>query len=900
MLRKSVSIFCALFVFVATVALGAPQTALAQDGPDVVTNVVDGQVYGGPQDAELRRDVVLSGEARSPEGISSVRLIVRNIDTGEWVQDSDGTLGPSALSLTTFNAKLPPLGDPGITWRLPLLLVDGSYTALITATDSLGEVSSLGPLAFTVGGVGVVQDQELIAAGADWSYFDLGSEPETDAAGEEWTAPGFDDSAWVAGPAELGYGTATAVTTTAAEDADGNELITTYFRHDFTAGDLDDYEEVEITVYRDDGAVLYLNGDQIFKTNMPNGQIKYSTTASFTSSGLATVVIPTSDLLAGDNTIAVEVHQSTTADADMAFWLSAVAKADPVATLPIESDARPGTYLLTAGDMIQCTNQLFPGRGSAEIAGEMDKLFAQDAGVFLGLGDLAYGSGTIDEFNNCYDPTAGRHKDVTWPSPGNHEHRDTPNAEGYRLYFGPSAGPLAGPNGGLWYSFDIDDDWHVIALDSDCQNGFEPLPGAIDGDGCARGSEQEQWLRADLAANADKNIIAFFHHPPYTKNHYNNHEYTWPLRHALAEFGTDITLHGHEHHYERYTPMDYWGDPDTTYGMREFIIGSGGRDPRYNVQSPDPRSDFKGTFPFGTFDYGLLQLWLQPDGYEWKWEPLFGNAETDTGTSGLAQAMPLADLSGTVTVNHSGDPLADVEVCATAFRTGYETCTTSDAFGDWSIPAVVSDDYTIVMVDPIGDHQGVEDTVTHDAPTNTVVDVGLIRYRSIAGTVLADDDNSAIEGAVVCADPAPAVGESCATADADGDYLLAKFLPGDYRIEFTGTGYLPECYDDAIPCDDATLVTVEESSDVINIDASLGTVTGDVNCDGVFDIRDAAWATQHAVLNRTDAGSCDFDPSSELYAAAGDTDSDGQLTINDARVLQLCAVQLPQPFCPVP
>ena len=365
-----------------------------------------------------------------------------------------------------------------------------------------------------------------------------------------WYAPDYDASAWLSGPAELGYGDGDEATVTQSQGIFGQRITTQYFRHEFTPGDLTEFDQLTLTMLRDDGAVVYLNGAELGRTNMPDGPIDYGTFASSVSEQTIQIALEPDDLVDGVNLLAVEVHQSSAASSDISFSASLEASA---ADGPKVSDATEGTFILTAGDMARCNFD-----GDEAVAAQMAELFDTDSGVFLGLGDLVYNSGTIGEFTNCYDPTFGQFRDVTWPSPGNHEHYTSPNAAGYRQYFGAAAGPTAGPDGGLWYSFDIDDYWHVIALDSDCW-GRETLPGAVGGDGCAVGSDQEQWLRADLEANQDKNILAFFHHPPFTNNQYTDHELTMPLWRALTEYGVELTLHGHEHHYERYLPLDYWG-----------------------------------------------------------------------------------------------------------------------------------------------------------------------------------------------------------------------------------------------------------------------------------------------------------------------------------------------------
>ena len=96
-------------------------------------------------------------------------------------------------------------------------------------------------------------------------------------------------------------------------------------------------------------------------------------------------------------------------------------------------------------------------------------------------GDNAYEEGTATNFANCYEPSWGRHKARTRPSPGNHEYH-TSGASGYYNYYGAAAGD----SGVGYYSYDLGD-WHIISLNSNVA--------------MSAGSPQEQWLRADLAAD---------------------------------------------------------------------------------------------------------------------------------------------------------------------------------------------------------------------------------------------------------------------------------------------------------------------------------------------------------------------------------------------------------------
>ncbi|MCP3973399.1 MAG: hypothetical protein GY720_02770, partial [bacterium] len=272
----------------------------------------------------------------------------------------------------------------------------------------------------------------------------------------------------------------------------------------------------------------------------------------------------------------------------------------------IDNIADPA-LLVTAGDISRCDLTSDNATGAL-----LDTIFAAETGLIATLGDTTYPNGAPAEFV-CFDDAWGQHKALINPAVGNHEYL-TPGATGYYGYFGTAAGdPTKG-----YYSYDISPEWHAIALNSNCTQ--------IAG-GCAAGGAQEQWLRGDLAANSDKNVVAYWHHPRWSKNAYTDNVLMQPFWQALYEHGAEIVLSGHEHHYERYVPLDASGAADATNGIREFLVGTGGITPRTELQSASPLSDERH---FG--DHGVLKLYLLPDSYSWEFISVSGTY-TDTGTS---------------------------------------------------------------------------------------------------------------------------------------------------------------------------------------------------------------------------------------------------------------------------
>ena len=163
----------------------------------------------------------------------------------------------------------------------------------------------------------------VVPQGAVWKYLDDGSNQSN-----AWRTLDFDDSTWAAGPAKLGYGGDGEVTLINSGPT-GNRIITTYFRRQFVVSEPESITALIVRLQRDDGGVVYLNGTEIFRSNMPEGLITNTTLASLIASGtdeityFSTNVSPAL-LLNGPNVIAVEIHQIHQTGTDMGFNLELV------------------------------------------------------------------------------------------------------------------------------------------------------------------------------------------------------------------------------------------------------------------------------------------------------------------------------------------------------------------------------------------------------------------------------------------------------------------------------------------------------------------------------------------------------------------------------------------------
>jgi hypothetical protein len=260
--------------------------------------------------------------------------------------------------------------------------------------------------------------------------------------------------------------------------------------------------------------------------------------------------------------------------------------------------AETDPVLVGAGDIANCLS-----------GGDEATAYLLDAipGTVFTVGDNAYESATATEFTNCYDPTWGRHKRRTRPSPGNHEYH-RPGAPGYFSYFGAAAGDSSAG----YYAYDLGA-WHIIVLNSEIAHGA--------------GSAQEKWLRSDLAAHPTICTLVYWHKPRFSSGWHGNDATLHAFWQALYEFGADVVINGHDHDYERFAPQNPEGVADPIFGLREFVVGTGGKSLRAfsTIRANSEVRDFS--------TYGVLKLTLHPTSYDWEFIPEAGKSFTDSGST---------------------------------------------------------------------------------------------------------------------------------------------------------------------------------------------------------------------------------------------------------------------------
>ncbi len=209
-------------------------------------------------------------------------------------------------------------------------------------------------------------------------------------------------------------------------------------------------------------------------------------------------------------------------------------------------------------------------------------------------GDNAYPSGAVGEFANCYDPSWGRFKAITHPSPGNHDYV-TPGATGYFHYFGK----YAGTHGVSYYSYNLGA-WHIQSLDSN--SPMRP------------GTPQGKWIEADLKANHSLCVMVYYHHPTFTSRPEPDRPAdAFAVFNTLYRYGVSVVISGHVHIYERFLPQNADGLFDPANGLREFIAGTGGATPAHPSSRLLPNSQAQHAD-----DWGVLKFTLHPTSYDWE------------------------------------------------------------------------------------------------------------------------------------------------------------------------------------------------------------------------------------------------------------------------------------------
>jgi len=307
------------------------------------------------------------------------------------------------------------------------------------------------------------------------------------------------------------------------------------------------------------------------------------------------------------------------------FWVNAMSRAASQSGGSVKSDPADQTAVLVgAGDIVGCQD---PQHALATA-----KLIEKIPGTVFVAGDLVYDAITLSQFQNCYGAAWGKFKDRTRPALGNHEYRESSAAPYFQYWSGQ-----AGPAGKGYYSYELGA-WHVVVLNTNCA-----APGL---GGCAAGSPQDEWLRQDLREHRDACIVAYGHYALFSSGIFRAHAVHPELKRLWEDLyaaHADLILAGHEHSYERFAPQDPDGRADPQHGIREIVVGTGGRS-HGPLGLALPNSEVQNTNT-----YGVLKLTLSPQGYAWEFIPEEGKSFRDSGAGVCHNRAPQQAQANTPT-----------------------------------------------------------------------------------------------------------------------------------------------------------------------------------------------------------------------------------------------------------
>ena len=221
----------------------------------------------------------------------------------------------------------------------------------------------------------------------------------------------------------------------------------------------------------------------------------------------------------------------------------------------------------------------------------------------LALGDLQYECGKQTQFEQAFGATWGAFKQKIHPVPGNHEYNDDAGspicddvrdgASGYYGYFGAQANPLdptCQSNCQGYYSFDLGA-WHIVALNSNCASWAAqraPIKNGGSAQILPRIRTSASWRCGTIRDSARADTGMTTKRPRCGTGSY--------------EAGAEVVLSGHDHDYERFAPMDADGNADPAFGVREFVVGTGGRN-LTSFGDAKPNSEARSDTAFGALKW---------------------------------------------------------------------------------------------------------------------------------------------------------------------------------------------------------------------------------------------------------------------------------------------------------
>ncbi|MTI22887.1 T9SS type A sorting domain-containing protein [Fulvivirga sp. RKSG066] len=243
----------------------------------------------------------------------------------------------------------------------------------------------------------------LVSKQSTWNYLDDGSNQ-----GTAWRNPSFNDSGWASGAGVLGYGDSQSTVVSFGGDAN-NKHETTYFRHSFTVPDASIYSSLTINLLRDDGAVVYLNGTEVLRDNMPAGAITFTTLAPGTITGedednYNSFNVSSASLVNGANVLAVEIHQRAVNSSDISFDMEVIG---------IENNPLPVSWMTFDAEVVNNQVELYWSTAS-ELNNDYFEIERSLDGKFYEKIAKVEGSGTTTSVSNYQYTDARPHAGVNY------------------------------------------------------------------------------------------------------------------------------------------------------------------------------------------------------------------------------------------------------------------------------------------------------------------------------------------------------------------------------------------------------------------------------------------------------------------------------------------------------
>jgi hypothetical protein len=287
------------------------------DGDEVTTLGFGGDANNKYTTTYFRTSFYVENRANFTKILANIKLddgVVVYINGSEVLRDN---MPAGTITSTTFASGT--IGEEDLYHEFELSVFDVVNGTNYIAVEIHQANLTSSDISFDMELVGSFSNQ-LISKGETWNYLDDGTDQ-----GTAWTGTSFDDSGWASGDAELGYGDGDEVTTVGFGGDANNKYPTTYFRKSFSNTDASVYA-LRVGLRRDDGAIVYLNGNEIVRDNMPAGTIDYLDFASNAEGGTDEETyfvfeVDPADLIVGTNYIAVEIHQANGTSSDISFDL---------------------------------------------------------------------------------------------------------------------------------------------------------------------------------------------------------------------------------------------------------------------------------------------------------------------------------------------------------------------------------------------------------------------------------------------------------------------------------------------------------------------------------------------------------------------------------------------------